>query len=92
MLRHELLSRGISPDTAAEALDDFDAAANAYRAGRKAALKLQGYDYPKFRQRIWSHLQRRGFESHVISESVARLWRELSDPLHSDKDTDDNHH
>ena len=92
LLRQELLRRGISPDTATEALDGFDTAGNAYRAGRSAALKLQGYDYSKFQQRLWSHLQRRGFESDVISESVARLWRELSDPLYSDKDTDDNHH
>ena len=92
LLRHELLSRGISRDTAAAALDDFDGAANAYRAGRKIAFRLQGSDYPKFRQRLWSHLQRRGFESDVISETITTLWRELADPLHRDEDADNNHH
>lgn len=92
LLRNELLSRGISRDIAAEALDDFDAAANAYRAGRKIAFRLQGSDYPKFRRRLWSHLQRRGFESDVITEAITTLWRELADSLHCDEDADNNHY
>ena len=89
LLRHELLRRGISSDTAATALDGFDAAGNAYRAGRSLAFRLQGSDYPKFRQRIWSHLQRRGFESCIIAETVTRLWQELADPLNSDENAYD---
>ena len=92
LLRQELLRRGISPDTAAEALDGFDSADNAYRAGRRAALRLQGSGYSNFQQRLWSHLQRRGFESDVIAETIATLWRELADSLHRDEDADDNHY
>ncbi len=81
VLRQELLGLGIEADVVREALAGFDADANAYRAARALSGKLRGSEYPVFRRRLWSHLQRRGFEGPVISDVVNRLWRELADPL-----------
>ena len=81
-LRQELLRLGVSAEAVKEALEDFDDADNAYRAGQTLASRLTETGYTKFRQRLWSHLQRRGFDSAVIGDTVGRLWRELADPLH----------
>lgn len=86
LLRQELLRLGVAPETVREALADFDAGDNAYRAGRKLALRLAGIGYPQFRQSLWPHLQRRGFDSAVIAGTVRRLWQELADPLHREID------
>ena len=80
-LRQELLRLGVSTEVVKEALEDFDDADNAYRAGQTLASRLTESDYTQFRQRLWSHLQRRGFDSAVIGDTVRRLWRELADPL-----------
>ncbi len=81
-LRQELLRLGVSAEVVKEALEDFDDADNAYRAGQTLASRLTESGYTQFRQRLWSHLQRRGFDSAVIGDTVRRLWRELADPLH----------
>ena len=86
LLRQELLRLGVAPDVVREALEDFDAGENAYRAGLNLVSRLAGTDYSEFRRRVWAHLQRRGFEAAAISEAVQRLWRELADPLHRDVD------
>lgn len=92
LLRQELLRLGVSAETIKEALEDFDAASNANRAGRNLALRLSRTGYANFRQRLWSHLQRRGFESAAIEETVQALWRELADPSHSDEDAHGDEH
>ena len=92
LLRQELLRFGVSAETIRETLEDFDAAGNAKRAARSLAMRLSGSGYANFRQRLWSHLQRRGFESAAIEETVQTLWRELADPLHSNKDADGDEH
>ena len=84
MIRHELLGLGIDRQVVDQALEGFDPSENAYRAActwwskqsKKGAL-----EYAKWRQRLWGHLQRRGFENELIGETVRRLWSELSDPL-----------
>ena len=88
LLREELLGKGIPEDTIREALEDFDGLGNAYRAGQNLALRLAGEEFSKFRQRLWSFLQRRGFEGSVIRETVQTLWQESSDPLNSGVDTE----
>jgi regulatory protein len=91
LLQKELLAKGISSETAREALEDFDGLGNAYRAGQNLASRLAGEEFPKFRQRLWSLLQRRGFEGYVIRETVQTLWQELANPLDSgvDSETDE---
>ena len=91
LLRQELLGKGIPEDTITEALEDFDGLGNAYRAGQSLALRLAGEEFSKFRQRLWSHLQRRGFDGSVIRETVQTLWQESADPLNSgvDAETDE---
>ena len=88
LLRQELLRLGVSQEVVREALADFDAEDNAYRAGRGLAVRLAGSEYAQFRQRLWAHLQRRGFDSGVIGEAVQRLWQELADPLDGEVDSD----
>ena len=88
LIRHELMQLGVDLEVIREALADFDAPDNAYRAGRGLAGRLADSDYPQFRQRVWSHLQRRGFDHTVIRDAVDRLWQELADPLHSGVDTE----
>ena len=90
LLRQELLRLGVAPDVVREALQDFDGADNAYRAGWNLARRLAESDYSEFRRRLWAHLQRRGFESAAIGEAVQRLWGELADPLHRYEDTSQN--
>ena len=88
LLRLELRGKGIPEETIREALEDFDGLGNAYRAGQSLALRLAGEEFTKFRQRLWSILQRRGFEGSVIRETVQTLWQESSDPLNSGVDTE----
>ena len=90
LLRQELLRLGVSPEVVREALADFDAEDNAYRAGRGLAVRLADGEKSQFRQRLWAHLQRRGFDSGVIGEAVQRLWEELADPLDGHVDADAN--
>ena len=87
-MRQELLGKGIREETIREALEDFDGLGNAYRAGQSLALRLAGEDFTIFRQRLWSLLQRRGFEGSVIRETVQTLWRESADLLNSGVDTE----
>ena len=90
LLRLELRGKGIPEETIREALEDFEGLGNAYRAGQSLALRLAGEEFTKFRQRLWSFLQRRGFEGSVIRETVQTLWQESSDPLNSGVDTETN--
>lgn len=93
MVRQELRRMGVSPEVADGALEGFDDAATAYRAGQRVARRLaaraDGQD-SDFRQRIVAHLRRRGFGYTLASQTAARLWEELTDPLHRDKDAEEN--
>ena len=88
LLRQELLGKGVPEEIIREALEDFDGLRNAYRAGQSLALRLAGEDFTRFRQRLWSLLQRRGFEGSVIRETIQTLWRESADLLNSGVDTE----
>ena len=81
-LEQELISLGVDREIVQDALADYDAAGNAYRAALRLAQRLTDSDYPAFRTKVWRHLQRRGFEASAISDVVNRLWRELTDPHH----------
>lgn len=90
MIRQELGRFQVPREVIDEALEGFDAADNAYRAARKLATRLAGKEYPYFRQRLWAYLRRRGFGGPLIGQTVERLWQELADPLHGDKDAQDD--
>ena len=85
-LRQELLRLGVDEEAVQQALAEFDAWDNAYRAGFSLAQRLADSDYTQFRRRLWGHLYRRGFDSTVTGDTVRRLWRELTDSLDSGVD------
>ena len=88
VIKQELLRLGVEPGVIQQALSGFDAADNACRAALVLAQRLADSEYSQFRKRVWSHLQRRGFDHSVISDVVSQLWRQLADPQHRVVDTD----
>ena len=76
-IRRELLAKGVSRDTAQEAVGDLDDVDGALRAGRKFARRLEHARYPDFRRKLWAHLQRRGFGTSVARHTVSKIWEEL---------------
>ena len=92
LIRQELSRMGVGREVVETALEGFDAAENAYLAAQKHAAKLKGAGYTRFKQRLWSYLQRRGFQADDIGKTVQRLWDELPDslthPLNSHVDAD----
>ena len=77
-LRQELRQLGVDREVIEEALEDFDAPANAHKAGQKLAARLagQGVAEEVFRRKVSAHLQRRGFDYAVIAATVRQLWSE----------------
>ena len=88
IIRQELQRLGVDREVIRDALADFDAAANAYKAGSRYAAKLPVQDAAAFRRKLGGFLHRKGFDGEVIGQTVERLWRELFDPLHSGVDAD----
>jgi regulatory protein len=88
LIRQELQRLGVDREVIRDALSDFDSSANAYQAGSRYAAKLSVEDAVAFRRKLGGFLHRRGFDGEVLGQTVERLWRELSDPLHSDEDGD----
>jgi regulatory protein len=87
LIRQELFRLGVEPEIIQAALEGYDAEGQAYRAGRRLALRLPGSGYRDFRQRLWAYLRRRGFDQAVIDDAVKRLWRDLPDFLNGGEDT-----
>ena len=85
-VKRELLSRGVSADTARSALAGLDDADGALRAARKFSRRLEREDYLSFRRRLWGHLHRRGFHPSIVRPTIARIWKEL----HDDEGTEDD--
>lgn len=88
LVRQELRRLGVPTEVADQALEGFDDAGNAYRAGQRLARRLAGAQEPDkdFRRRITEHLRRRGFGYTLAAQTAARLWAELADPLHRNED------
>ena len=88
LVRLELRRLGVTPEVADQALEGFDDATNAYRAGQRLARRLAGAQEQEadFRRRLGEHLRRRGFGYALAAQTAAGLWRELADPLHRDED------
>jgi len=88
MIQQELQRLGVDREVIRDALSDFDAPTNAYKAGSKFAAKLSVEDATVFRRKLGGFLHRRGFDGEVLGQTVERLYQELFDPLHSGVDTD----
>lgn len=86
VIGNELRQLGIDSELVQEALADYDAEENSYRAAARYAHRIASLvnedRFPEFRRKLWAFLQRRGFESSVVRHTVDRLWGELFDPSH----------
>jgi regulatory protein len=91
VLKGELLALGVDREVIQEALEGIDEATNAYHAAGATARRLAGTDYQRFRQKVWTYLQRRGFEQSAIRSTVERYWSELADLLDGSVDTETEH-
>lgn len=79
-LKNELRMKGVDREVVDELVDDEKDEERALLAGRKKALSLlriPTMDFPTFRTRLGSFLQRRGFGYEVATRTVRTLWREL---------------
>lgn len=78
-LRSELREKGVPDEIIAQALNEIDQDASAYRAGEAYARRLQSLDERSFRQKLGNHLLRRGFAHGVVWKVVSQIWREQHD-------------
>src|SRR5438128_3362276 len=79
-LKNELRMKGVEREVVDELVDDEQDEERALRAGRKKAMSLvnvPNMDYARFRNRLGSFLQRRGFGYEVTTRTVRALWNEL---------------
>jgi len=76
-LAYELRQKGIPEDAIQEALEDFDEDSAAYRAALRQARKHAALDWPEFRQKMLSHMARRGFSFDVAAPLVTKIWQEM---------------
>ena len=77
-IKAELISKGLERDVIDGVLEDnIDQERDAYAAAQKKIPSLRGLDYRAFRQRLGSHLLRRGFSYDVIATLTRRLWQEM---------------
>lgn len=79
-LKNELRMKGVEREVVEDIVDDEQDEERASRAGRKKALSLvqiSTMDFPTFRTRLGSFLQRRGFGYGVATRTVRALWQEL---------------
>lgn len=81
-LKNELRMKGVEREVVDEMVGDEQDEERAMRAGHKKAfslVRLPNMDYPTFRNRLGSFLQRRGFGYGVVSKTVKALWEELKE-------------
>ena len=72
----ELRARGVDLPTAVEASEQISEEDAAYRAAARRMRSLSHVEYVEFRDRLATHLQRRGFGWDAIRATVDRCWRE----------------
>ncbi|MBM3187795.1 MAG: RecX family transcriptional regulator [Chloroflexi bacterium] len=76
-LRAELRQKGVRDEVISTALEDQDEETDALEAARRVLRRLVGLEELAFRQRLLSHLRRRGFGYDVARRVVDRLWQEV---------------
>lgn len=77
LIVQELRAAGVAAATAAEAASAVSDEDAAYRVAVKKARALASCDFRAFRDRLGSHLQRRGFGWETARATVERCWQEL---------------
>ena len=77
-IKLELKDKGINPDTIEkeliQALAEFPQDDIAIQLAQKKALKYQGVDPLKKKQRIYGFLARRGFKVETILKALKKIW------------------
>jgi regulatory protein len=74
----ELRQKGISKTEIDSALEGFDEAEAAYRAGQKAARRWKNVSEEEFRKKVGGYLSRRGFSYSMINSVISRLMSEIT--------------
>jgi regulatory protein len=77
-LAYEMQHKGLDEETVQQALDEVDDAELAYQAASKQARRLEGLEWPDFRQKMYAFLARRGFAYGTAAEAAARVWSDLN--------------
>lgn len=90
-LRYELQQKGVSRGIIDAVLEELDAEDAAYRAAQSKVRRYQGSTQREFKDKLGSHLQRRGFRYEVIRATLRRLIEEieLENPNFFADDTDE---
>ena len=74
----ELRQKGISRAEIDSALEGFDEAEAAYRAGQKAAHRWKNVSEEEFLKKVGGYLSRRGFSYSMITSVISRLMAEIT--------------
>lgn len=78
----ELRQKGLTNAVIQEVLDEnIDEEALALKAALKYARKLEGLEWPEFRQKMGGYLGRRGFGYDVIAPVTRQAWEEMQDQV-----------
>jgi len=78
-LAMELRQRGIDRETIEEALVGVDEEEAAYQAALKQAKKCRRLDQHQFRQKLYTHLARLGFDYSITKQVIDRIWTEQTE-------------
>jgi regulatory protein len=74
----ELRRKGLDDEIVQDVLNEnVDEDALALEAARKYVRKVQGLEWPEFRQKLGGFLGRRGFSYPVIAPVLRQIWDEL---------------
>jgi regulatory protein len=87
-LKAELRQKGLASEVIDENLDDaVDEEAGAREVALRQARKLANLDRQTFRQKMYVHLARRGFDSDAIIAAIDEAWRQVApEPSPEDED------
>ena len=83
-LAAELWRKGVSAESAAQALAEVDDESAARSAARNYARRLRGLERKEFSQRLLGYLGRRGFTYDVARPVVEEVWGEGNAAPHPD--------
>jgi regulatory protein len=79
-LQAELRAKGVASSEIDTVLEETDESEEdrAYRAGQRRLRLLSRLDHETFRRRMYSFLQRRGFDYEAARAATERLWTEAA--------------
>lgn len=87
----ELRRKGLDDEVIRQTLEQtIDETSLAREAARKYLRKVQGLDWPDFRNKMGGFLGRRGFSYEVVAPLLRELWEEMQpsvDPRHEAGET-----